>query len=196
MAGCSDCSFVFEVDDTRTLGRQNGAKMAKMRPAKFLPKPLEQREFNAMGKAPFEIKGLDHIVLRVCDRGRMLRFYCDILGCTMEREQAEIGLFQVRAGSSLIDLVPVDGKLGRMGGAAPGKEGRNLDHFCITLDGYDEAEIRAYLRAHGVEIGEAGSRYGAEGEGPSLYISDPEGNIVELKGPPWSDQKQMSRREP
>lgn len=139
-----------------------------------------------MGKAPFGIKGLDHVVLRVSDLERMLRFYCDILGCAMEREQAEIGLFQVRAGSSLIDLVPVDGKLGRMGGAAPGKEGRNLDHFCITLDGYDEAKIRAYLSAYGVEIGEAGSRYGAEGEGPSLYISDPEGNIVELKGPPWS----------
>lgn len=138
-----------------------------------------------MGKAPFEIKGLDHIVLRVRDLERMLRFYCDILGCTMEREQAEIGLFQVRAGSSLIDLVTVDGKLGRMGGAAPGKEGRNLDHFCITLDGYDEAKIRAHLSAHGVEIGEAGSRYGAKGEGPSLYISDPEGNVVELKGPPW-----------
>jgi glyoxylase I family protein len=139
-----------------------------------------------MSKAPFGIKGVDHIVLRVRDRERMLRFYCDILGCTMEREQAEIGLFQVRAGSSLIDLVPVDGKLGRMGGAAPGREGRNLDHFCITLDGYDEAKIRAHLSAHGVEIGEAGSRYGAEGEGPSLYISEAEGNVVELKGPPWS----------
>lgn len=138
-----------------------------------------------MSKAPFEIMGLDHVVLRVRDREAMLRFYCGVLGCTLEREQAEIGLFQVRAGRSLIDLVPVDGKLGRMGGAAPGKEGRNLDHFCITLDGYDEAKIRAHLSVHGVEIGEAGSRYGAEGEGPSLYISDPEGNIVELKGPPW-----------
>lgn len=139
-----------------------------------------------MSKAPFEIKGLDHIVLRVRDREAMLRFYCGVLGCTLEREQAEIGLFQVRAGRSLIDLVPVDGKLGRTGGAAPGKEGRNLDHFCITLDGYDEARIRAHLSAHGVEIGEAGSRYGADGEGPSLYVSDPEGNVVELKGPPWS----------
>jgi len=142
-------------------------------------------ELKAMSSAPFTIKGLDHIVLRVRDRDRMVRFYCGILGCTLEREQAEIGLTQVRAGHSLIDLVPVDGKLGRMGGAAPGNEGRNLDHFCITLDGYDEGRIRAYLTAQGVEIGEAGSRYGAEGEGPSLYVSDPEGNVVELKGPPW-----------
>jgi glyoxylase I family protein len=138
-----------------------------------------------MIKAPFAITGLDHIVLRVRDRDRMVRFYCGVLGCTLEREQAEIGLTQVRAGRSLIDFVPVDGKLGRTGGAAPGKDGRNLDHFCVTLDRYDEAGIRAYLTAQGVEVGEAGSRYGAAGEGPSLYISDPEGNIVELKGPPW-----------
>jgi glyoxylase I family protein len=139
---------------------------------------------NAMNSAPFRIRGLDHLVLRVRDLDRMVRFYCDVLGCRMERVQAEIGLTQIRAGGSLIDLVTIDGKLGRMGGAAPGREGRNLDHFCVTIEGYDEARIRAYLTAHGVEVGEAGSRYGAEGEGPSLYISDPEGNVVELKGPP------------
>jgi glyoxylase I family protein len=138
-----------------------------------------------MNSAPFRIKGLDHLVLRVRDLDRMVQFYCDVLGCRMERMQAEIGLTQIRAGGSLIDLVTVDGKLGRMGGAAPGKEGRNLDHFCVTVEDYDESRIRTYLTTHGVAIGEAGSRYGAEGEGPSLYISDPEGNVVELKGPPW-----------
>jgi glyoxylase I family protein len=138
-----------------------------------------------MSSAPFQIKGLDHLVLRVRDLDRMVRFYCDVLGCRMERVQAEIGLTQIRAGGALIDLVTVDGKLGRMGGAAPGKEGRNLDHFCVTVEGYDESRIRTYLATHGVTIGEAGSRYGAEGEGPSLYVSDPEGNVVELKGPPW-----------
>ena len=138
-----------------------------------------------MGDAPFEIVGIDHLVLRVRDLDRMVRFYCDVLGCRVERVQGEIGLTQIRAGRSLIDLVPVDGKLGRMGGAAPGKEARNLDHFCVTIDGYDEAKIRAYLTARGVAIGEAGSRYGAEGEGPSLYVTDPEDNVVELKGPPW-----------
>ncbi len=137
-----------------------------------------------MTSVPFRIAGLDHLVLRVRDLDRMVRFYCGILGCHVEREQATLGLTQIRAGRSLIDLVTIDGKLGRMG-AAPGKEGRNLDHFCVTIEGYDEAGLRAYLGAHGVEIGEAGSRYGAEGEGPSLYISDPEGNVVELKGPPW-----------
>jgi glyoxylase I family protein len=142
-----------------------------------------------MGETPFQITGLDHLVLRVRDLDRMVRFYCEVLGCRVERMQAELGLTQIRAGRSLIDLVTVGGRLGRMGGAAPGKEGRNLDHFCITVDGYDEAAIRAYLIARAVEIGEAGSRYGAEGEGPSLYISDPEGNVVELKGQPTTPAK-------
>ncbi len=131
------------------------------------------------------IRDIDHVVLRVRDLDSVARFYTDVLGARWEKRQEAVGLYQLRVGTSLIDLVPVDGKLGRMGGAAPGKEGRNLDHFCITLAGYDEAKIRAYLTAQGVEIGDAGSRYGADGEGPSRYVSDPEGNVVELKGPPW-----------
>ncbi|MGE0723642.1 MAG: VOC family protein, partial [Alphaproteobacteria bacterium] len=90
-----------------------------------------------------------------------------------------------RAGASLVDLVPVDGTLGRRGGAPPGTEGRNLDHVCFRIVPWDEPALRAHLGGHGVAIGEAGSRYGAEGDGPSVYIADPEGNTVELKGPPW-----------
>ena len=130
------------------------------------------------------IREIDHLVLRVVQLQRMLDFYCGALGCAVERRQDEIGLVQLRAGSSLIDLVPVDGKLGRMGGAPPGAEGRNMDHFCLRVEPFDDAAIRAHLRAHGVEAGKVESRYGAEGEGPSIYVSDPEGNIVELKGPP------------
>lgn len=138
---------------------------------------------------PVRPAGLDHIVLRVRDAERMIAFYVDVLGCSVERAQADLGLTQLRAGRSLIDLVTADGALGRAGGAAPGTEGHNLDHFCLRLESYDEAAIRAHLAAHGVEIGEAGSRYGAEGEGPSLYLRDPEGNMVELKGPPWPRQE-------
>ena len=126
---------------------------------------------------------LDHLVLRVVNLDGMLRFYCDVLGCTVERRKDTIGLVQLRAGRSLIDLVPVDGKLGRAGGAAPGVEGRNLDHFCFRVEPFDEAAIRRQLDAHGVAAGPVESRYGAEGVGPSLYVTDPEGNVVELKGP-------------
>jgi len=132
----------------------------------------------------FTIRQLDHLVLRVRDVEAMLRFYTEVLGCTMERKQEELGLYQVRAGASLIDFVTVDGKLGRAGGAAPGPEGRNLDHFCLRIEPFDADALRAWLAGRGVEVGETGLRYGAEGEGPSLYLSDPEGNVVELKGPP------------
>jgi catechol 2,3-dioxygenase-like lactoylglutathione lyase family enzyme len=129
------------------------------------------------------IRGIDHIVLRVIQLDAMLRFYCDVLGCRIERRQDEIGLVQLRAGAALLDLVPVDSPLGRMGGAAPGREGRNLDHVCFRVETFDEAAIRAHLAAHGIQAGAAEQRYGAEGEGPSLYLQDPEHNTVELKGP-------------
>jgi glyoxylase I family protein len=131
------------------------------------------------------IRQIDHLVLRVLDIRRMLEFYVDVLGGSLERSRPEIGLYQIRAGSSLIDLVPVDGKLGRAGGAAPGREGRNMDHFCLRIEPFDGAEVLRYLAGKGVAAGTVESRYGAEGEGPSIYVTDPEGNVVELKGPPW-----------
>ena len=130
------------------------------------------------------IRDIDHLVLRVVHLPSMLRFYCDGLGCRIERRQDEIGLIQLRAGRAMLDLVPVDGKLGRAGGAAPGREGRNLDHLCLRVEPFDEAAIRAHLASLGIEGGPVESRYGAEGEGPSIYLGDPEGNVVELKGPP------------
>jgi catechol 2,3-dioxygenase-like lactoylglutathione lyase family enzyme len=129
------------------------------------------------------IRELDHLVLRVIDAERVLAFYVDVLGCSLERRDDDLGLIQLRAGRSLIDLVPVAGKLGRSGGAPPAREGRNLDHFCVRVDPFDEAAIRAHLARHGVDAPETASRNGAEGEGPSIYVDDPEGNVVELKGP-------------
>src|SRR5262249_53457517 len=133
---------------------------------------------------PLVILGIDHVVLRVRDVARMQQFYCDVLGCTLEKVQAEIGLTQLRAGRSLIDLVDVAGKLGRMGGAPPGQEGRNMDHLCLRVERLDGPGLRAYLQSKSVAPGEIVSRYGADGQGPSMYLSDPEGNTVELKGPP------------
>ncbi|ESJ25639.1 MULTISPECIES: VOC family protein [Cupriavidus] len=130
------------------------------------------------------IRGIDHLVLRSADVPALLRFYIDVLGCTLEREQPKLGLTQLRAGASLIDLVTLDGPLGKAGGAGPGPEGRNLDHFCLRVEPFDAQAITAHLRAHGVEAGPVESRYGAEGTGPSIYLRDPDGNVVELKGPP------------
>lgn len=132
------------------------------------------------------IAEIDHVVLRAIDMAAMQRFYCEVLGCSVERRQDGIGLVQLRAGASLIDLVSIEGKLGRQGGPAPGSEGHNMDHLCLRVENYDEAAILAYLEAHDVRIGELGSRYGAQGEGPSIYLYDPQGNMIELKGPPSS----------
>ena len=130
-----------------------------------------------------EIRRIDHVVLRVRDVAASKRFYCDALGCTVERESEALGLHQLRAGSSLIDLVPVSGPLGRLGGAGPGAEGRNLDHVALALAAFDADAIAAHLRAHDIDPGDVGDRYGAAGMGPSMYIRDPDGNVVELKGP-------------
>ncbi len=132
---------------------------------------------------PFRIRKLDHVVLRVRNLDRSLSFYVDVLGCSIEKRQDAIGLLQLRAGLSLIDLIPIDGFLGSKGGAPPGQEGRNVDHFALQIAPYDEAAIRQHLENCGVEIGESGPRYGAEGAGPSIYVRDPDGNTVELKGP-------------
>lgn len=130
------------------------------------------------------IKGLDHLVLRVSDLATMMTFYTDVLGCTVEKARDDLGLYQLRAGACLIDLVPVSGPLGQRGGRAAGKEGRNLDHFCLRIDPFDAQAITDHLKAHGCDPGPVSSRYGAEGQGPSIYVPDPEGNVVELKGPP------------
>jgi len=126
----------------------------------------------------FEILGLDHVVLRVADMDRMLRFYREVLGCDEERRVDAIGLVQLRAGRSLIDLIQE--KVGRS------QPGRNMDHFALRIEPFDEGALRADLEGHGVPVGAVESRYGADGQGPSLYIEDPEGNTVELKGPPAS----------
>ncbi len=130
---------------------------------------------------PIAIAGFDHIVLRVRDKAASLAFYEGVLGLAVDRDRPELGLTHIRAGAQMIDLVTLDGLLGKMGGAAPAKEGRNVDHFALQVTPFDEAAIRAHLAAHGVEIVEEGQRYGANGDGLSLYVRDPDGNTVELK---------------
>ena len=132
---------------------------------------------------PFDVQRIDHLVLRVRDLARSVRFYGEVLGCHVERRREHLGLVHLRAGASMIDLVDVAGKLGARGGVPAGVEGRNLHHFCLRIEPFDEAALTAYLEAAGVKVEPAEKRYGAEGEGLSLYCYDPDGNQVELKGP-------------
>jgi len=123
---------------------------------------------------PFAIKNIDHVVLHVADLNRAIAFYREVLGCREERRVESLPLVQLRAGSCLIDLVP----------AADGPRGANMEHFALRIEPFDAEAIAAHLQRHGVAPGEVAVRYGAEGNGPSLYIEDPDGNTVELKGPP------------
>ena len=129
------------------------------------------------------IQFIDHVVLRVSDMSRALAFYCDVLGCEEERRLDDLGLVQLRAGQCLIDLVDIAKPLGQEGGSAAADQGRNMDHFCVRVEPFDEGAIRAHLQQHGIAAGPTAPRYGSEGTGPSIYINDPEGNVVELKGP-------------
>ena len=129
-----------------------------------------------------QLIGLDHIVLRCRDTENMLRFYCEALGCTVDRRVERLGLIHLRAGAALIDLVSVDGPLGRKGGAAPGTGGRNLDHFCLRVEGFDFESLQRHFARFGIALDKVHLNYGAEGDGPSVYVEDPEGNTIELKG--------------
>jgi catechol 2,3-dioxygenase-like lactoylglutathione lyase family enzyme len=131
------------------------------------------------------VLGLDHIVLRTTRMDSMIAFYGDVLGCEVERTlPKQIGLVQLRAGSALIDLVAVDSDLGRAGGTAPRPTGNNLDHFCLQVQAAGESQILDCLRDNNVPAGEFEVRYGAEGFGASIYIKDPDGNIIELRPVP------------
>jgi glyoxylase I family protein len=135
-----------------------------------------------------QIREIDHVVIRAADPAAMTRFYCDVLGCYVEREQRELGLIQLRAGRSLIDLVAIGGPLDRDGatGAKVGARAGNMDHLCLRVEPFDGDALKAHLVPFGARPGDVVERYGAEGYGPSLYLFDPEGNMVELKGPPSS----------
>jgi catechol 2,3-dioxygenase-like lactoylglutathione lyase family enzyme len=124
------------------------------------------------------------VVLRVRDLEAALRFYQGALGCPIERRIDALGLAQLRAGAALIDLVPVDSPLGKAGGGPPAPDGKNVDHVCLRIESFDALALATHLRSHGVEAGEVGTRYGADGNGPSMYVRDPDGNVLELKGPP------------
>ena len=134
-----------------------------------------------MTDLPYRLGGVDHVVIRAKDIDAMLGFYRDVLGCPVAKHNAPLGLWHLDAGGSMIDLVDMAGKLGAAGGPPPGP-GRNVDHVAIRVEPFDADAILAHFAAHGIAAEAPATRFGAEGDGPSIYLRDPEGNGVELKG--------------
>jgi catechol 2,3-dioxygenase-like lactoylglutathione lyase family enzyme len=126
---------------------------------------------------PVKIAELDHVVFRCRDQAKMLDFYSRVLGLKEERRIDQIGLIQLRAGRSMIDLVPANG--------TPDEKSRNVDHVCLGIDAADLSAVARFLKDNAVEVmGEPAMRYGARGMGLSIYVRDPEGNVLELKQMP------------
>jgi catechol-2,3-dioxygenase len=120
---------------------------------------------------------LDHLVLKLRNEAAMIAFYTDILGLEAERledyrnGQALFPSIRINP-TTLIDLFPTTLE-------APVTP--NLDHFCLTLDGASWEQVRQRLIEHDVEIDGPHTRWGALGDGQSIYVTDPDGNGVELK---------------
>ena len=124
----------------------------------------------------FEPLGLDHVVLHVRDQAASRRFYTEVLGCTLEHLNAKSSLVQLRFGLHLLDLLPLGPNA-----PAPAPE-RGMDHLCLSIRCDDLETVAARLRARGVTVeGEVVKRRGAFGNGPSLYVRDPDGYRIELK---------------
>lgn len=140
-----------------------------------------------MTAPPFQFSHLDHIVLRTANPVRMQQFY-EILGCEVALDRSdELGLVQLRLGESMLDIVDINGRVGQMGdtGAGPAVDGRNVDHFAVRVESFDQEAIMAFCKEQGIEAESPDyPLLGADGYGHAVYIKDPEGNRVELKGPP------------
>jgi catechol 2,3-dioxygenase-like lactoylglutathione lyase family enzyme len=142
-----------------------------------------ERTTSVNDRPPFEFEGIDHLLLLVDGMPKALAFYCDVLGCGVEAKLPEFAMVQLRTGNALIDLVDIgspEGKWARPKVAG----GRNLDHLCIAISKHDEQQLRSHLEAHEIAIVEAGVHGGARGDSLSIYVQDPSGNTIELKGPP------------
>jgi glyoxylase I family protein len=123
--------------------------------------------------AVIRIRNIDHVVLRVNSLKAMEKFYCEVLGAVHVAHRPKFHMTHLRVGSALIDLVE----------AGKGGAGHNMDHLCLRVEPFDQEAIVSHLKQHGVAVGDIRNRYGAEGNGVSIYLTDPEGNRVELKGP-------------
>ena len=132
---------------------------------------------------PIQPIGVDHVVFLVADMARALAFYEDVLNCRPGFSYPDLGMEQVWFGNALIVLWDT-GHPGAAGAVPPVSGGRNVDHVCLACGPFDHQTLRAHLAASGVKIEREAMHGGARGMGASFYVRDPDGNKIEIKGPP------------
>lgn len=122
--------------------------------------------------------GLDHVVFRVRDQAASQRFYVETLGCTVDHVNERISLVHLRFGEAYIDLLPATAE-------APAASPGGVDHVCLSIRCDDLGKLAAALRQRGVVVeGDVVERRGAFGTGPSIYLRDLDGHVIELKPRP------------
>lgn len=130
---------------------------------------------------PFNVQAIDHVVIRSANAAELVAFYVDAIGCKLAWDRPELGLAHLEAGDAMLDIVDIDGPLGKNGVSSPAGPGRNVDHLCLRIAPFDFDVLKIHFAAFGIVIDPPQSRYGARGHGLSIYLTDPEGNGIELK---------------
>lgn len=130
---------------------------------------------------PFTPKTIDHVVIRAVDAAKLTAFYVEAIGCARVWDRPELGLTHLSAGSAMIDVVSIDGPLGSNGVSRATGPGRNVDHLCLRISPFDVDALKAHFERFGIAVAPAQTRFGAQGHGLSIYLTDPEGNGIELK---------------
>ena len=130
---------------------------------------------------PFTLQTIDHAVIRAINARELVAFYVEVIGCELALDRPELGLTHLRAGEAMIDVVSIDGPLGKKGVSLAAGAGRNVDHLCLRIRPFDFEALRAHFEQFGILVAPPEKRFGAQGNGLSIYLTDPEGNGIELK---------------
>jgi glyoxylase I family protein len=138
--------------------------------------------FAGMQPNPLQLRGVDHVALRVRSLDRSIAFYCSVLRCEVAARNEDAGIVHLRAGAQMIDLIWLEGRMGKSGGAEPRVEARNMHHICLAYEPHDSDALFAYLDAQKIEhSAKPQDNLGAGGQGTSVYLADPDENLIEVK---------------
>lgn len=130
---------------------------------------------------PFSLQTIDHVVIRAVNAAELVAFYVNAIGCKLAWDRPDLGLTHLEAGDAMVDIISIDGALGSKGVSPAEGPGRNVDHVCLRIAPFDYDALRVHFETFGIAIDPPQPRFGAQGRGLSIYLTDPEGNGIEFK---------------